>query len=87
MAVKKVSVSLDEEAITAAKRAAEERNMSLSAWLSEAATERAAVERGLAAMDLWDAIDGPVPQEVKDHVDRVLAGLDDDLRLPSERDN
>lgn len=87
MAVKKVSVSLEDEAEVAARDAASRRDMSLSAWLSEAALEKARIERGLAAMAELEALDGPVPDEVKRHVDRVMAGLDDDLRLPGERDD
>ncbi len=67
MPVQKVSVSLDEQVLAAAKQSAERRGMSLSAWLnkvSESALEtEGSLEDGLAAVAEWEAEHGPLSEE------------------------
>lgn len=63
MAVHKLSVSLDEEAVRAARAAAEAAGMSLSAWLSRATKETARVEAGLRAVADWEAEHGAITDE------------------------
>jgi hypothetical protein len=67
MATHKLSISLDEPVFLAAKRAAERRGMSLSAWLNDAA-ERAlevegSIEAGLAGVAEFEAENGPPSAE------------------------
>jgi hypothetical protein len=74
--VQKVSISLDEQVLAAARQAAERRSMSLSAWLndvSERALEtEASLEDGLAAVAEWEAESGPItPQELAE-ADAIL---------------
>ena len=77
MAVRKLSVALDEDVAAAARAAAEAAGMSLSAWLSEAARSRLRVADGLAAMREWDEVAGPVSeaeqQQAAVWADRLLA--------------
>lgn len=72
MAVEKLSISLDEEVAAAARAAAEAEGMSLSAWLSRAATEAAAIEAGLRAVREWEAEAGPISSEALADADAVL---------------
>lgn len=67
MPVQKVSVSLDEQVLGAARKAAERRDMSLSAWLNDV-SERAletevSLEDGLAGVAEWEAENGPLSEE------------------------
>lgn len=50
MAVKKLSVALDEEVVVRASSSAGRLGLSLSAWLNRAAENALAVESGLAAV-------------------------------------
>jgi hypothetical protein len=67
MATRKLSISLDESVFLAAKRAAEHRGMSLSAWLNNAAERaleaEASIEAGLAGVAEWEAEAGPLSEE------------------------
>jgi hypothetical protein len=76
MAAQKVSVSLDESVLAAARQSAERRGMSLSAWLNEA-SERAledevSLEEGLAGVAEWEAENGPISAEELAEADAVL---------------
>ena len=63
MAVKKISVALDENVAASAALAAEEAGLSLSAWLNEAAKEKLKIFEGLRAMEeVWEMI-GPPSEE------------------------
>ncbi len=55
VSVKKRSVALDDEVADAVVRAAAEDNVSVSAWLSEAARERLRIRRGLRGVAAWEA--------------------------------
>ncbi len=89
MPVRKVSVSLDEQVLAAAKRSAERRGMSLSAWLNDV-SERAletevSLEDGLAAVAEWEAENGPItPQELAE-ADAILNAAGVGRRRESRR--
>jgi hypothetical protein len=55
MPVRKLSVAIDEEVAAAATAAAARHGMSLSAWLTKAASNALAIEEGLAAVAAWEA--------------------------------
>jgi hypothetical protein len=65
MAVTKVSVSLDDEAIASARAAAEAEGISLSAWLSRAALHAAGVAEGRRAVAEFEAEHGPLPEDAR----------------------
>jgi hypothetical protein len=76
MPTHKLSISLHESVFLAAKRAAERRGISLSAWLNDAA-ERAletevSIEAGLAGVAEWEAENGPITAEELAEADAVL---------------
>ncbi|MGH3721627.1 MAG: hypothetical protein ACRDRI_22825 [Pseudonocardiaceae bacterium] len=75
MAVTKISVSLEEETLAAARIAAEEAGLSLSAWLSHAARQAAKLAAGLAAVREYEAEAGAFTQEEIDRADEILDGL------------
>jgi hypothetical protein len=58
MAVRKLSVALDERVAAAAVASAERHGLSLSAWLNQAAENSLAVEDGLGAVAEWEAEHG-----------------------------
>jgi hypothetical protein len=72
MTVRKLSVALDEAVAEAAAAAAERRGLSLSAWLTEAASNLLAIEHGLAAVAAWEAEHGPLTAEELAAADAVL---------------
>jgi hypothetical protein len=89
MPVQKVSISLDEQVLAAARQSAERRGMSLSAWLndmSERALEtEASIEDGLAAVAEWEAENGPItPQELAE-ADAILNAAGVGRRRESRR--
>ena len=89
MPVQKVSISLDEQVLLAAKQSAERRGMSLSAWLndvSERALEtEARIEDGLAGVAEWEAENGPItPQELAE-ADAILNAAGVGRRRESRR--
>ena len=75
MSVRKVTVSLDENAYAIAQRMAEAAGMSLSAWLSGAAVDAARVEAGLAAVADYERESGAFDPEELAKVDRELDRL------------
>lgn len=67
MAVRKLSIALDEKvaAAAAAAAAAERHGLSFSAWLNQAAQKALAIEEGLAAVAEWEALHGALtPEEI-----------------------
>src|SRR6476660_5685366 len=72
MVVRKVTVSLEESAYQAAVAAAEQAGLSLSAWLSRAADDRARVERGLRAVADYEREFGPLHPDAAAAADRAL---------------
>jgi hypothetical protein len=75
MAVTKISVSLEEDTLAAARIAAEEAGLSLSAWLSQAAQHAAKLAAGRAAVREYEAEAGAFTQEEIAHADQVLDEL------------
>jgi predicted transcriptional regulator len=55
MAVRKLSVALDESVADRVARAAARSDMSVSAWLNQAAENELALEAGLEAIREWEA--------------------------------
>lgn len=75
MGVTKISVSLEEETLAAARIAAEEAGLSLSAWLSRAAQQAAQLAAGLAAIREHEAETGAFTPEEIDRADEILDEL------------
>ena len=74
MAVRKLSVALEESVAADAASAAERRGLSLSAWLNAAAERALVVERGLDAVKDWEAEHGELTAEELAWADSVLDG-------------
>ncbi len=72
MAVRKVSVALNDGVAEAAARAAQRAGVSLSAWLNRAAENALAVEDGLAAVRDWEADHGALTADELAAADRLL---------------
>jgi hypothetical protein len=76
VAVQKVSISLDEPVLLAAKQAAKRRGMSLSAWLNEASESaletEVRLEDGLAGVAEWEAESGQITAEELAEADAIL---------------
>ncbi|WP_322768218.1 hypothetical protein [Frankia sp. Cr1] len=75
MAVAKVSVSLDERVLTAARAAAAASGVSLSAWMSQVIDHHIGIQEGLAAVREYEAEHGPIPAEARENARRVLREL------------
>lgn len=77
MAVKKLSVALDDEVAEAAAKAASRAGVSLSAWLNHAAENELAIEEGLDGVREWEDQHGELSAEelarADELLDRVLA--------------
>lgn len=82
MAVKKISVALDDAVAAAAASAAEAHGQSLSSWLNEAARNQLRIERGLAAVREWEEEQGTLTEDERASAQAVLAEL---LAGPSRR--
>ena len=76
MSVTKVSVSLDDEAIAAARSAAAAEGISLSAWLSRAAKHAAGVAEGRRAVAEFETEHGPLPADARRRAREALDALD-----------
>jgi hypothetical protein len=67
MPVQKVSISLDQSVLLAAREAAKRRGVSLSAWLNGVADDALAhatsIEKGLQGVAEWEAEHGPPTEE------------------------
>jgi hypothetical protein len=74
MAVKKLSVALEESVAEQAAQAAEREGLSLSAWLNAAAERALHIQDGLAAVAEWEAEHGSPTEEQLAWADRVLDG-------------
>lgn len=61
--VRKLSIALDEPVLVAARRAAQRRGISLSAWLNQASVNALAVEDGLVGVAEWEAERGALSAE------------------------
>jgi hypothetical protein len=76
MTVAKVSVSLDEKVLAAARARAEEEGKSLSAWLSALVAHQIAIDEGLAAVREYEAEYGPISEEARARARQVLRDLE-----------
>ena len=72
MAVRKLSVALDDEVASAASASAAKHGQSLSAWLNDAAANALAIEDGLAAVAEWEAEHGAFTSEELAQADAAL---------------
>jgi hypothetical protein len=72
MAVHKVSVSLDENHLAAAREAAAQAGMSLSAWLSQAAARAARIAAGRFAVAEYEAEYGRISDDARQRARRFL---------------
>jgi hypothetical protein len=72
MSVTKLSVSIDEPVVNAARESAEKRGISLSAWVTEASRKELAIDRGLAGVAEWEAEFGPLGDEDRATAKAVL---------------
>ena len=75
MAVKKLSVALDESVAESAASAAAASGLSLSAWLNDAAERAIRIEEGLAAVREWELEHGELSPEALAWADEVLASI------------
>lgn len=72
MSAQKLSVALEEPVAIAAKRAAQRRGISLSAWLNEASRNALNVEDGLIAVAEWEAEHGQLSADTLATADGML---------------
>jgi hypothetical protein len=75
MAVRKLSVALDEGIAASASQAAHTAGVSLSAWLSRAAENELALERGRRAVTAWEREHGVLTDAELRNADAVLDKL------------
>ena len=75
MAVKKLSIALDESVAESAASAAAASGLSLSAWLNDAAGRAIRIEAGLAAVREWELEHGELSPEALAWADEVLASI------------
>ncbi|HWY17206.1 MAG TPA: hypothetical protein VNY27_00700 [Solirubrobacteraceae bacterium] len=89
MSVQKVSISLDETVLLAAREAAKRRDMSLSAWLNGVAAEALAhetsIEKGLQGVAEWEAENGPITAEELAKADAILDAAGIGIKRESAR--
>lgn len=72
MAVKKLSVALEDTVAAQVARAAERAGVSVSAWLNHAAENELAIEAGLHAVREWEAEHGELTPEELAAADSLL---------------
>lgn len=72
MAVRKLSVALDEDTATNAALAAQRHGLSMSAWLNAAAQRALHIEAGLHAVREWEDEHGHLTSEELGWADHVL---------------
>jgi predicted transcriptional regulator len=72
MAVKKLSVALDDAVAAQVARAAARQGVSVSAWLNHAAENELAIEAGLDAVREWEADHGTLTAEELAAADSLL---------------
>lgn len=76
MAVKKLSVALDETVARQVAHAAERHGLSVSAWLNQAAENALAIEAGLEAVREWEVEHGALTEDELAAADAILDRLD-----------
>lgn len=83
MAVKKLSVALDDTVAQQVALAAHRAGVSVSAWLNHAAENELAIEAGLAAVREWEADHGELTADELAVADTLLDRVLDDARRAS----
>ncbi len=80
MATKKVTITLPEDMVEEGHALAREDGMSFSAWVAELAEDEIRRQRGLAAMQEWERLYGPISEEArswaKAEMDRAEAEIE-----------
>jgi hypothetical protein len=82
MAVDRFSVTMDAELGAAVRESAARANMSVSAWLAEAAADRLRNDLLGRALDRWESEDGPLSDDELD-VAAAKLGIGRGPRAPS----
>lgn len=77
VAVRKLSIALEESVAAAAAESAVRHGLSLSAWVNAAAERALLVEAGLAAVGEWEAEHDSLTTEELAWADSVLDGVSD----------
>lgn len=75
MAVRKLSISLDEDVAARATRLAESQGVTLSAFIGRSLEDRLILADGRAAMDEWEAEHGAFTPEELAAADAFVDGL------------
>lgn len=83
MAVRKLSVALDDAVAREVALAAERAGVSVSAWLNHAAENELAIEAGLDAVREWEADHGALTAEELAAADKLLDRVLQDARQAS----
>jgi predicted transcriptional regulator len=83
MAVRKLSVALDDAVAQGVARAAERAGVSVSAWLNHAAENELAIEAGLDAVREWEADHGELTSAELAAADTLLDRVLDAARRAS----
>jgi hypothetical protein len=82
----KVAITVDREVHARVVRAANEDNVSVSAWLTAAARRALRIREGLAAVAEWEAEHGELTsQELQQARERVQQAMPPRPRRPSRR--
>jgi hypothetical protein len=74
MPVDRISVTMDPELGAAVRDAAARAGMSVSAWIAEAAADKVRNQLLGAALDAWEAEDGPLTAEELAAANEILKG-------------
>ena len=89
MPAQKVSISLGESVLLAAREAAKRRGMSLSAWLNgiaaEALAHETSIEKGLQGVAEWEAESGPPTEEEMAEASAILDAAGIGIKRESRR--
>lgn len=72
MAVKKISIALDDSVADGVALAAKRADLSVSAWLNQAAENKLTIEAGLDAVREWEADHGALTAKELADADKVL---------------
>ena len=83
MAVKKLSVALDDAVAQEVALAADRAGVSVSAWLNHAAENELAIEAGLDAVREWEAEHGELTDKELAAADKLLDRVLHDARRAS----
>jgi len=79
MASKKITISLPEDLVEEIRKWSDAEGTPLSAWVAQAAKNRARIEDGKAAMREWEELEGPFTPEELAAADEKLARADAEM--------